>query len=462
MKLTDVFKPLDSKKFDMFHIKALFTTGMGVFTDGYLLSSISLVILDVLSTFGITKSSSSYEFWLGMLDGSVFIGAALGAILFGYLSNKGRKTFYGVDVAIMTIGALMQAFVSTPAELAIVRFLVGIGTGADYVLSPLIMAEHSNAKDRGKLIAIGFGLMWSLGDITASLLYVGISPFISATMLWRIILAAGAIPAASVIYLRRKVPETSRFLLRIKGDVNKFNEVVREITKTNVAVKENLKDSASMRSYFAKAGRTFAVAAVLWFLFDLTGYANGLFGPTLIARSIGIYNPAIFSLMISAIFGFPGKFTGISFIDRIGRKPLQALGSLFEGVFLMVFGFLLPIGALPIVLLLIYGFHEFAGSVGPGIISTAGMLGVEVAPTKVRGLVQAMTVASGRTGAAIASFLFPVLFISVSKEVAMVFFGVLMLIAAALTWFGVPETKGKSLEEASKESELVEKIGEKS
>lgn len=74
----------------------------------------------------------------------------------------------------LTIGALLQAFVTSPTELAIVRFLVGIGTGVDYVLSPLIMAEHSNAKDRGKLIALGFGLTWSLGAITASLLYLGI------------------------------------------------------------------------------------------------------------------------------------------------------------------------------------------------------------------------------------------------------------------------------------------------
>jgi len=136
----------------------------------------------------------------------------LGAIFFGILANKGRKTFYGVDVALITIGATLQAFVSSPVELALVRFLVG--TGADYMLSSMIMAEHSNAKDRGKLIALGFGMMWSLGAVTASLLYLGISPLVSTNVLWRIILAAGVLPAASVIYLRRKVPETSRFLLR--------------------------------------------------------------------------------------------------------------------------------------------------------------------------------------------------------------------------------------------------------
>ncbi|BBG23645.1 hypothetical protein IC006_0933 [Sulfuracidifex tepidarius] len=298
MKLGDVFKPLDDKKFSMFHVKSLFTTGMGVFSDGYLLSSISLVLLFVLTDFGISKSSPSYDFWLGALSGTVFIGAALGAILFGVLANKGRKTFYGVDVMLMTVGAALQAFATSPAELAAIRFLVGIGTGADYVLSPLIMAEHSNAKDRGKLIAIGFGLMWSLGAVTASLEFLGLEALsVPHSLMWRIILGAGAIPAASVIYLRRKVPETSRFLLRIKGDVNKFETVVKQITGENVKADSNLADRNGILTYFGKFGKIFLMACVLWFLFDLTGYANGLFGPTLIARSIGIYNPAVFSLI---------------------------------------------------------------------------------------------------------------------------------------------------------------------
>jgi len=454
MKLGDVFRPLDSKKFSVFHVKSLFTTGMGVFSDGYLLSSISLVLLFVLSSFGISKSSSSYEFWLGVLSGSVFIGAALGAILFGFLANKGRKTFYGVDVMLMTVGALLQAFATSPTELAIIRFIVGIGTGADYVLSPLIMAEHSNAKDRGKLIAVGFGLMWSLGAITASLEFLGMDALsIPHDLMWRIILGAGAIPAASVIYLRRKVPETTRFLLRIKGDVGKFQTVVKEITGQEVKVNDNLMDSNTLSSYFSKFGKVFVMASVLWFLFDLTGYANGLFGPTLIARSIGIVNPAIFSLVISLGFGFPGKFLGISTIDKIGRKPLQIIGSAGEGLFLLLFAVLL--GRVPSLgLMALYGMHEFLGSLGPGIISTAGMLGVELAPTRVRSIVQAITVASGRSGAAIASFLFPILFISVSKEIALAFFAILMFVAAMIT-FMVPETKGKPLEESSREENLT-------
>jgi MFS family permease len=229
--------------------------------------------------------------------------------------------------------------------------------------------------------------------------------------------------------------------------------VVKEITGQEVKVNDNLMDSNTLSSYFSKFGKVFVMASVLWFLFDLTGYANGLFGPTLIARSIGIVNPAIFSLVISLGFGFPGKFLGISTIDKIGRKPLQIIGSAGEGLFLLLFAVLLG-RATSLGLMALYGMHEFLGSLGPGIISTAGMLGVELAPTRVRSIVQAITVASGRSGAAIASFLFPILFISVSKEIALAFFAILMFVAAMIT-FMVPETKGKPLEESSREENLT-------
>ncbi|MEM0194645.1 MAG: MFS transporter, partial [Metallosphaera sp.] len=172
--MKDVFKPLDEKKFSFFHVKSLLTTGMGVFTDGYDLSSIGIVLLLVLSEFGITTKSPDYVSLTAAISGSALAGAAVGAILFGFLSNMGRKTFYGVDVALMTVGALLQAFVTDPTQLIIVRFLLGLGVGADYVLSPMIMAEHSNAKDRGKIIALGFGLFWGFGATLAAVVYLAL------------------------------------------------------------------------------------------------------------------------------------------------------------------------------------------------------------------------------------------------------------------------------------------------
>ncbi len=454
MDIRSVFKPLDEKKFSWFHVKSMITTGMGVFTDGYDLSSIGIVLLTVLSSFGITKHSPDYALYTSLISGSALIGAAVGAIIFGILSNRGRKTFYGVDVALMTVGALLQAFVTSPLELVLVRLLLGLGVGADYVLSPMIMAEHSNAKDRGKVIALGFGLFWGFGATLAAVIYLALSyAGVSPDVTWKVVLAAGAIPAASVIYLRRKIPETPRYLARIKGDVEGLRNVIKEVAGQDTQVSGELKDVKTFSEYFSKFGKTFLVACMLWFLFDIVAYSGILFGPSLIAQSLGI-NSGVFQLLNEGLFVVPGGLVALAFIDRLGRKPLQTVG--FIGMALSLFAFtaykdLAGAAFSPLIAYVLYGMMNFAQQAGPGSISASGLLGVELAPTKVRGLVQSLTVASGRTGASLTSFVFPLLFSIYGEGFAVGFLGAIALIATVITLLFVPETKGKPLEEASQE-----------
>ncbi|MEM0064561.1 MAG: MFS transporter [Metallosphaera sp.] len=457
--MKDVFKPLDEKKFSFFHVKSLLTTGMGVFTDGYDLSSIGIVLLLVLSEFGITTKSPDYVSLTAAISGSALAGAAVGAILFGFLSNMGRKTFYGVDVALMTVGALLQAFVTDPTQLIIVRFLLGLGVGADYVLSPMIMAEHSNAKDRGKIIALGFGLFWGFGATLAAVVYLALQAAgVPSYLIWRIVLAAGAVPAASVIYLRRKIPETARFLGRIKGDAEKLKGVIREVTGKNVNVDSEIKDKTSALYYIKRNWSVFLSACLLWFLFDIVAYSGILFGPSLIAQSLGI-NSGVFQLLIEGAFTVPGGIIALSLIDRVGRRPLQVIGFVGMALSLLSFSLYKNMAGLafsPMIAFALYGLQNLASQAGPGSVSASGILGVELAPTKVRGTIQSLTVASGRIGATLTSFVFPSLFHQYGEAFAIYFLAGIAAIAAILTFAVIPETKGKSLENSSREIDLVQ------
>lgn len=461
------FKPLDESRLNFFHFKSLFTTGMGVFTDGYDLSSIGIVLAVVLSSYGIKPGSSTYVFYDSLVAGSALIGAAVGSIIFGQLSRMGRKKFYGIDVALMTIGALLQAFAPNAPTLVAIRFLLGMGVGADYVLSPMIMAEHTNAKDRGKIIALGFGMFWGFGATVAAFVALILGFLhVSPDLTWRIVLAAGAIPAASVIYLRRKIPETARFLGRIEGNVEKVKEVVKEVTKSEVSIDTNLKDNNGFGYYFRKNLRTFLGAMFLWFLFDIAAYSSILFGPTSIAKVLGL-TPSMFQFVTEFAFTVPGGIIALSLIDRAGRKPMQIAGFLGMAIFLLAFStylsstgtsYDLKTGALiigpafsPLLGILLFGMFNFMEQAGPGSISASGMLGVELAPTKIRGQVQSFTVSAGRIGASFSSFVFPSLMATYGLSFAITFLSALMFIAAAVTFFLIPETKGKPLEETSGE-----------
>jgi MFS family permease len=449
------FTLLDEQPLKRFHLRAMFTTGMGVFTDGYDLSSIGVVLPLVLASFGVAKISSLQS---GMIAGSALVGAALGAVMFGVLAQRGRKTFYGIDVTLMAVAAVAQIFATDLWSLITIRFILGIGVGADYVLSPTIMAEHANRADRGKTLGIGFGVMWWLGAIVASLLLLvlkgaGVSP----DMQWRIVLAFGAVPALSVLYLRRRMPETARYLARLAGDPGAAAGVVEEVSGTRQAALPEADRREFWRVLREYAGPIVA-SAVLWMLFDIVIYSGILFGPSLIAKGLGV-DPAIFSLLMSLVFIVPTALVvSLYALDRFGRKPIQSVGMIMAAVMLGIFAvYQQDLTAAPVLGLIVYGLYSVFITF-PSMVSGAGILGVELAPTRVRTVAQSVSVVGGRIGASISAFLFPLLFDRIGEE------GVIALLAGAavlggiLTLIIIPETRGRSLEDINQE-DLVPAAG---
>jgi MFS family permease len=335
MSVTDhAFAVIDEQRFKAFHWRATLTTGLGVFCDGYDLSSLGLVLPLILTHFGHASLTSQQS---GFIAASALVGAAVGALVFGVLGQKGRKRFYGLDVLILGFAALAQAFVPDIAWLIAVRFILGLGVGADYVLSPVIMAEHANRANRGRALGLGFGTMWPLGALAAALFYLTLKAFhVPPDLQWRIVLAAGAVPAFAVLYFRRRMPETARFLSRLAGDESQAAQVMSEIS--GQAVSAPALDERLFWQVFARHARPILSAALLWMLYDLVVYAGILFGPTLIGKSLGL-TPIAFSLLLQILFILPASvLMSVFVIDQLGRKPLQAWGFLAGAVLVTIFG----------------------------------------------------------------------------------------------------------------------------
>lgn len=442
------FRLLDEEPLKGFHLRAMLTTGMGVFTDGYDLSSIGVVLPLVLASFGVTHVSSLAS---AMLAGSALVGAALGALVFGALAQNGRKKFYGLDVTLMALAAVAQIFAGGLWSLIAIRFILGIGVGADYVLSPTIMAEHANRADRGKTLGIGFGVMWWLGAVAAGLVLLvlklaGVSP----DMQWRIVLAFGAVPAISVLYLRRRMPETARYLARLAGDPGAAARVVAEVSGTHQASLPPA-DRREFGEVFRQYAGPIIAAAVLWGLFDVVVYSGILFGPSLIAQGLGV-QPVVFSLLMSLGVIVPTALALSLFaLDRVGRKPIYAIGMIMSAVMLAVFAFYKPeLSAVPLLGLVVYGLYSVFITF-PSMVSGAGILGVELSPTRVRTVAQSVSVVGGRIGASISAFLFPPLFASIGEAGVIWLLAATALLGGLLSFVIVPETSGRSLEEINAE-----------
>jgi len=442
------FAHIDEQKFSAFHWRATLTTGLGVFCDGYDLSSLALVLQPILHSFHHENSA-----WLqGTLSATALLGATAGALGFGFLAQNGRKRFYGIDVLILGLAALAQAFVPGIFWLIAIRFILGVGVGGDYVLSPVIMAEHSNRADRGRALGLGFGTMWPVGALAAVLFNMLLQALhVPDEVRWRLVLAGGCIPALGVMYYRRTMPETARFLAKLAGEKNEAAQVIAEIAghPAEAPASGLGKDRRPFGEVFRQHAPAIFAAALLWMIYDLVVYVFILFGPNLIAPTLGM-ETSMFALLSQVLFVLPASVLGsLLMIDKFGRKPLQAWGFLIGGVLLGVFALMQQqLLAMPALAFAVYGLLNIAMT-GPGLVSGAGILGVELAPTRVRSVAQSITVAGGRIGAAISGFAFPALFKSLGAGGAYWVVVAIAVLGAVLTWTLVPETGSKSLEAIS-------------
>jgi MFS family permease len=446
MSSTD-FAALDEQKFRGFHWRATLTTGLGVFCDGYDLTSVGLVMPEILASFGHAKLTGLES---ALLAASALAGAAIGGLGFGLLGQRGRKNFYGFDVLILGLAAIAQAFAPSVTALIIIRFILGIGVGGDYVLSPMIMAEHSNRANRGRAIGLGFGTMWPLGALAATLVDLALDALgVAPDLRWRLVLAGGAIPALSVIWLRRTMPETARYLARLGGDAKAAAKVIAQISGVQSGAPGV--DSRPFGQVLAQHIRPILAAALLWMIYDLVVYASILFGPSLIAQSLGLTS-VTFNLLMYLVFTLPASVLfSIFVIDRFGRKPLQIWGFVAGAVAIGVFALLQkPLAGVPILALVVFGLFNVAET-GPGLVSGGGILGVELAPTRVRSVAQSLTVAGGRIGATLSTFAFPLLFGAIGRAGTYWILAALGLLGALLTWLLVPETGRISLEKITGE-----------
>jgi len=444
------FAILDEQKFSAFHWQAVLVTGLGVFCDGYDISSISLVLTSALHAYHVAPHDVPLV--KGWLTAAALIGSMLGALGFGLMAQKGRKRFYGLDALILGVAALGQAFMPSVWALVACRFILGIGVGADYVLSPTIMAEHSNRADRGRAIGLGFGTMWPIGALTAALFKLLLDTYhVPEDLVWKIVLAGGAIPALGVMYFRRSMPESARFLAGVAGDQKAAQAAVTVVTG-EAAVPPPVVDSRPVWQLLRQHARYILAGAILWMIYDLVVYAAILFGPDIIAQNLHI--PAsIYQIETELIFVIPPSILMSWFLlDKVGRKPTQVWGFAAGAVILAIFAWMRSVPGIPAILAyLVYGLFNVAQT-GPGLVSGAGVYGVELAPTRIRSIAQSITVVGGRIGATISAFAFPILNAQLGFVWTMAGLAALSLVGAILSQVLVPETGRRSLEEINLET----------
>ncbi len=452
-----LLETLDKARTGRFHIKAVVVSGMGFFSDAYDLFVISTAMPIIDFSFNVTSRLEE-----GLIGSMALFGAFIGAMIFGRIADvMGRKYTYGIEMGILVAFAIISAFSVNTVMLMISRFILGIGVGGDYPISSTIMSEYANVRNRGKLVLAVFS-MQGFGLLLGALIGVGAIHFLTVDQAWRFMLGFGAIPAASVIYLRRKIKETPRFSLQIRGDVKAATAAVSDAT----GMKEKSSEKGSGRAP-VKASRillrnywVFVLGtAGSWFLFDMAFYGTSVNSGSILAL-IGygkvagdvratVFNIAVGNAILAGVFAVPGYWIAVATIDRAGRKMLQWLG--FTAMALIYFVFAINYVSITedfVLFITLYGLSYLFGNIGPN--STTFLLPTELFPTQVRTTGHGIAAACGKLGAGIFTLLVPIMYAIYGPSTVFALLSLFSVIAILLTLFTIRETKGLSLEEINR------------
>ena len=434
-----------------FHRRAVLVSGVGFFTDAYDLFVISTVaaLVSVQWHLGTTKTS-----WV---LGSAILAAFIGALVFGRIADiLGRKRVYMIVAAIMIVGAIASAVAPNFWWLVVARFILGLGIGGDYPVSAVLMSEYSNRQDRGRLVGLVFS-MQALGLIVGPL--VGMTLLASGVghdLSWRLMLAFGAIPAAAVIYLRSKMPESPRFRARVLGEVAQAAADAAEFSEGIVSALPEVQDPVRrmrLRAFLVDRRMLMLIVgtAGTWFLFDYAYYGNTLSLPAILKQvdpHASLVAKLAWTLGIFIVFAVPGYLMAVWRMDRIGHRRLQLIGFAVLAVTFFVLGAVHALTATVAPFLVVFGLSYFFVEFGPN--TTTFVLPSEVFPVSVRTTGHGIAAGVGKLGAFVGVFLVPQLQDHIGLRGMLVAAGCAAVLGCALTTV-LPEPSRRSLEEVSGE-----------
>jgi putative MFS transporter len=193
---------LDRLPITAFHYRIFWLVGAGMFFDGYDLYVGTNVLPAALQS-GFSTPPLNADF-----ISKTFLGMTIGALVTGFLGDRyGRRFTYQVNLAIFGLASLAAAFAPDMVTLNWVRFVMGLGLGAEIVVGYSTLTEFVPPQSRGRWLAFMSFLVVSGLPVTALLGYLVIP-----TWGWRPMFVIAGIGALIVWWLRKALPESPRWL----------------------------------------------------------------------------------------------------------------------------------------------------------------------------------------------------------------------------------------------------------
>lgn len=269
--------------------KLLGIAGLGWLFDAMDVGMLSFVMVALQKDWGLSTQEMG---WIGSINS---IGMAVGALVFGILSDKiGRKSVFIITLLLFSMGSGLTALTTTLAMFLVLRFLIGMGLGGELPVASTLVSESVEAHERGKIVVL-LESFWAGGWLIAAL----ISYFVIPKYGWEVAMILSAVPALYALYLRWNLPDSPRF-----QKVEKRPSVI-----------ENIKSVWS--GEYRKAT---IMLWILWFSVVFSYYGMFLWLPSVMVLKGFSLIKSFQYVLIMTLAQLPGYFTAAWFIERLGRK----------------------------------------------------------------------------------------------------------------------------------------------
>ncbi|MEZ0116714.1 UNVERIFIED_ORG: AAHS family benzoate transporter-like MFS transporter [Heyndrickxia coagulans] len=328
MESINVNEMLHNGKLGKFHLKIFVLLFVIMSFDGYDMGIYGATLPVLLQNLQMNASQA------GLIGSCALIGAAVGALLFGFLADKfGRKKTILFGVFLFSAGSIFAGFSNTMTVFGLFRFLSGLGLGGVMPNVVAMATEYAPGRKKAMVVAAIFSGM-QIGGILASGLTLWLLPVTG----WRAMYLIGGLPLLFIPFLLVFLPESAASLVKqkrfekLKNILEKLN---RQEGQPNVSFEMESGGKSQLHVLFK--GRNALNTILIWIIFFMNMYMAfglGTWLPQLMINSGFQLNSGVFFLLTLNLAALAGSFLAGMIADRIGYKI--TLGILYLLAFLSI------------------------------------------------------------------------------------------------------------------------------
>ncbi|MFT4258757.1 MFS transporter [Microbacterium sp.] len=434
---------MDELPFTRRHLRLLSGSGLGWALDAMDVGLISFILAALTQQWGLSKGEAG---WIASVG---FIGMALGATLGGLLADRlGRRQVFALTLLVYGLATGASALVGSIALLLVLRFIVGLGLGAELPVASTYVSEFAPARIRGRLVVV-LEAFWAVGWTAAAIIGYLVIP--ASDDGWRWAFALGAIPAAYALFVRWRMPESPRWLA-VRGRIAEAERIVTSLERdAGIVAGPAINKEPAPRTITATTRarvmtlwhpefrmRTLCLW-IVWLGVNFAYYGAFIWIPSiLVDAGFDLVRSFGFTLIIT-LAQLPGYAVAAWLIEVWGRRLTLSVFLLGSAVAALFFGTADSVGAIIASGMTLSFFN--LGAWGALYAVTP-----EVYPTSLRATGAGWAAGIGRLASIAAPLAVPVLLVQGGAPLVFVLFGVCFVIAAVAAW-GLIDRRGQVLDD---------------